>query len=414
VVLDEGGSIEGRVVDHKGSPLRGIELVALLDNGAMDFGGAPPTREASMHRLGLAGGMGAGSARSEADGKFLFERLPEGPFSIVARAPGFEPAAVGPLKPGDRADLILLAQARLSGDVLDAETRLPVAGFGLKLSPTEASDEDRALESGDRLTLDPAHGSFLYTDLPPGDYVLLVHAEGYAPFRGAVKLGPGEAGSVAVVLDHGLRVSGVVRSSSTRAPIAGAEIVAVPGAEEERRIRPRARSDEDGRFLLQGLAAGEYELVVAHPDFIQADEDRTRKVTVPLDAEKDLELRLDPAGRLEGRVTNLPALVSQETEELHVVLLTRLPDEERPDDAASNVRPEKSRWALPLDSSGRYSAVSLRPGTYRLELIKQGGREATFSLKMTLAGQEPLEPGKLLGETEVRAGETARLDAAVR
>jgi hypothetical protein len=70
--------------------------------------------------------------------------------------------------------------------------------------------------------------------------------------------------------------------------------------------------------------------------------------------------------------------------------------------------------ALPLDSSGRYSAVSLRPGTYRLELMNQGGREATFSLKMALAGQQPLKPGKLLGETEVRAGETARLDAAVR
>jgi len=413
VVLDEGGSIEGKVVDPRGNPLRGIELVALLDNGAMDFGDARPEREASMRRFDLAGGMGVGSTKSDADGKFLFERLPEGPFCIVARAPGFEPAAAGPLKPGERADLILLAEARLSGDVRDAETQLPVAGFGLKLSPAEASDDNRALESGDKLTLDPVAGSFLYTGLPPGDYVLLVHADGYAPFRGAVKLGPGETGSVAVLLDHGLRVSGVVRSSSTRAPIAGAEIVAVPGAEEERRIRPRARSDEDGRFLLQGLAAGEYELVAAHPDFIQTDEDRTRKMTLPLDAERDLELRLDPAGRLEGRVTNLPAL-SQGTEEWPVLLLTRLPKEDRPVDGASNVRQEKCRWALPLDSSGRYSAVSLRPGTYRLELMQTGGREATFSLKMALAGQQPLEPGRPLGETEVSAGETAKLDAAVR
>ena len=97
-----------------------------------------------------------------------------------------------------------------------------------------------------------------------------------------------------------------------------------------------------------------------------------------------------------------------------MVLLTRLPKEDRPVDGASNVRPEKCRWVLPLDSSGRYSAVSLRPGTYRLELMQIGGREATFSLKMALAGQQPLEPGRPLGETEVRAGETAKLDAAVR
>jgi hypothetical protein len=138
--------------------------------------------------------------------------------------------------------LTLLALARLSGGVIDAETRLPVAGFGLKLSSADARDDERLLEDH-RLLLDEERGAFVYEELPPGDYVLLVHAEGYAPFRGAVKLEPGQEGSVTVLLDHGLRVSGTVRSSSTRAPIAGAEIIAIPGAEEEREVRMRTRSD---------------------------------------------------------------------------------------------------------------------------------------------------------------------------
>ena len=414
VVLDDGGSIDGKVVDHRGVPLAGIEVVALLANGAMDDGDdGARGGSSSIRRFGIGGGMGVASMRSDASGVFRFERLPEGAFHIVARAPGFEPAAIGPVEAGERADLMLLALARLSGEVLDAETRLPVPAFGLKLVRAGALDEE-LLERAGRLALDESRGTFLYAELPAGDYILFLHADGYVPFRGALKLEPGKDGSVTVVLDHGLRVSGVVRSSSTRTPIAGAEITAVPGIEEEVRGRSRARSDDEGRFLLQGLAAGDYELVAAHPDFVPCREDENRKLTLPLDEERDLAVQLDPAGRLEGRVTNLPPLVGEAPDECHFLLLTRLPERDPRDEAASTDHRERCRWILRLDSSGHYGAVSLRPGTYRLELVDPGSREGNLSPKMVLAGEPSATPGKLLGETEVRAGETARLDAAVR
>jgi len=415
VLLDKGGSIEGTVVDHRGDPLGGIEIVALLHTGAIDIDDESPAQEASrVRRYGFAGAMGAAAARSDAAGRFKLDRLPEGPCLVVARAPGFEPGVVGPVAAGERADVTLLRHAQLSGAVADAETRLPVTGFGLKLSPARGSRDDRSLERDEKLTLDHASATFLYTELPPEDYLLLVHAAGYTPARTAVKLQPGEEGSVTVLLDHGVRIAGIVRSSAAGTPIVGAEVLSVPSVEEEYGLRPTARSDDEGRFLLQGLTAGEYELRATHPDFVQGKDERTRRVTVPFDDEKVFELRLDPAGRLEGRVTHLPPQGGETSTECYVVLLTPLGDDRPSEGEGSSGRRAKSRRAVILDATGRYSFSGLMAATYRLELVKQaGGSDGSLALKMTLAGQPPLEPGKLLGEAEVRPGETTTFDADV-
>lgn len=154
----------------------------------------------------------------------------------------------------------------LTGRVVDEEGR-PVAGAFAYLLPPDAAgflSEEQTL--GARTNED---GEFRIDPAAPGRNDLGVAAEGFVPaLRTDVEVAPRETtGAEDVVLVRGGAIAGTVTTPSGE-PVAGALVRAYRSeAAAEHRFHGRstietaggrARTGEDGRFRIEGLAAGAY------------------------------------------------------------------------------------------------------------------------------------------------------------
>lgn len=159
-------------------------------------------------------------------------------------------------------------------------------------------------------------GEFTMQNVPPGRFRLVVDAlppqlwvesvrfgDQVVPPAG-FEIGPGMNAMVEIVLGTGFgRVSGVVVDSEQR-PAAGVPVVVAPdpfaGEDQAEKFR-LVTTDQNGRFQTGPLPPGEYRAYAwdevedsdaLDPEFLKKFEDRSRKVTVKLDAEERLELKV--------------------------------------------------------------------------------------------------------------------------
>lgn len=146
------GSLEGGVRDEEGSPLAGAQVVGLF-------------RAAE----------GAETSKVDDKGHYSFRNVPPGSHFIRASAPGFMTAGKSVEVVGDRPTTCSFALARgsisLAGKVadqggagVDSEVYLLSGGIVVTRTNTKAGD-----------------GGFVFSDLVPGNYELMIVAPGYAP-----------------------------------------------------------------------------------------------------------------------------------------------------------------------------------------------------------------------------------------
>jgi hypothetical protein len=125
----------------------------------------------------------------------------------------------------------------------------------------------RTLRGGARRSFEDAGGSFRWDKLAPGSYVLTASAPGKPPTRsGAIAVSSGAAtGGVRIVLPRGGTVSGRVFDESRR-PIDGVDLRfdAVSSVLES---SASAKSDDWGRYRLEGAPAGPFTLRVQKDGF---------------------------------------------------------------------------------------------------------------------------------------------------
>ncbi|MFG0320028.1 MAG: carboxypeptidase regulatory-like domain-containing protein, partial [Planctomycetota bacterium JB042] len=239
---------------------------------------------------------------TDEEGRFRIEGLTtDEAFWIWVRSDGHGDLLLrGALPDTDDLEIVLPRPAGFSGIVLDRGTGEPVDRFRV---------EARNLVNFDRVdrTFEAADGQFAVGGLNPGLYRYTVEADGYERhFDGRLRLGPGEtkAGEI-VLLDAGARIEGVVLDATTDEPIAEARVV--PGAEKGpyyRRILPRmfaaARTDEEGRFSLTGVGAGDRTLTASHPRYVrrsvELEQVRARE------RRTEVVIRLARGGAIAGRV----------------------------------------------------------------------------------------------------------------
>jgi protocatechuate 3,4-dioxygenase beta subunit len=415
VVLDAGGSIRGRVVDHRQEPLVGIEVVAFLElDAAGDRAGSFEGRRGGMGRreeeMMLLGGVGSASTKTDDRGSYVLTHLPEGKFRVVARAAGYDPAELRDVESGEAADLVLAPFARLRGRVVDAASGAAVNAFQLSLDAK--SDEGSWREDWKRRReVAQAEGHFEYEDLRAGEYRVRARSPGYGAARREVTLLPGQEIEVEIALELGLRVEGVVYSADSGATIAGATIrlyARNQGGIEDIDTSSEGRSGGDGRFELSGLASGECEVWVTHPDYYVEAGSSGVKLQLPMEEPRALEFPMRLAGRLEGRIRGLRAI--DRSKGSYLLRLEREPPAEstRPEDSAAEPQPPAESTQAWIHEDGNYSAVSLKPGKYRVGL-----QSHTWRIDGDNAPPQPTEPVPL-GEIEVRAGETARFDSEAR
>jgi len=244
------------------------------------------------------------------------------------------------------------AGGTISGRVVEKGTKKPITSFQAGVSTS------RGGSSGGFMMMGPPQlkaftsddGSFTLEHVPAGAMTLLANAPGYASGRMSVDVVDGKAlTDVVLELDTGVRLSGKV-TGANGAPLSDVTVAVTPsstGAFAMRGSLPRANTDANGEYTLDGLESGEESVQFSHPKHV----DVTRKVTLK-GRETKLDVQLSAGNRVTGVVT---------TED-------GMPVGDADVSASSGMMPRETR----TNASGTFEFDSLTPGRYRFSAAKAG------------------------------------------
>jgi uncharacterized surface anchored protein len=135
-----------------------------------------------------------GAQTTGADGRYLFEELVAGLYTLVVSAESYQPVAVGVTVPGTgrcEQDVALQGGSRLRG--------VATVGDGRAVPDARITLLDRQGNVVAMTTTDDT-GEYAFTDLPEGDYTVI--ASGYPPVASALRVAGGDQGRHDVRLGH--------------------------------------------------------------------------------------------------------------------------------------------------------------------------------------------------------------------
>ncbi len=300
IVLERGGTIAGRVIWPDGRPAVGA------------------TVETSVERMGFFGDRTL-RTKADVDGRFAFTGLAGGPFPVIASAAPetderggqagaeqgriigfFDSIAIrDPSRPEgawtalaesvaiDSLDLVLELEGPLTveGRVVD-DLGAPVRSFRISAGPAPSENGAVFGSFGD------SDGSFQLRGFRRGEWWFAAEADDHASGAEPLVVSLPAAELVTVVLVRGARIAGVVLAPDGT-PVRGASVVLAGNRQSPRPAmyppmsKGEARTDELGRFALEGVAAAGRSLVARHPDWAPSE-------ALVVDA--------PPAGSIEGVV----------------------------------------------------------------------------------------------------------------
>lgn len=155
--------------------------------------------------------------------------------------------------PRDAADRIRLPASfatvetpgEIRGQVLDVETRMPIAGAAVSLD-------------GTRTTTSAADGSFLFAGLPEGGYSLQATSAGYAESYSSMSfkrlsLGPGDRVTRTLLLSPPLRLQGRIVDRAG-APVGGLRVQMFAAFGDRLLPLAQTQTDETGHYAFDGQA----------------------------------------------------------------------------------------------------------------------------------------------------------------
>ncbi|HCJ09660.1 MAG TPA: hypothetical protein DHW14_00640 [Clostridiales bacterium] len=309
-----------------------------------------------------------GTVVTEPGGRYLFDTLQPGSYSLVFRAPGYQARVIGLTIRGPGQGVVVDAglekpPSGVKGRVVAADTGRPIPGAAVlvALSGSEPVVVVRA----------DAEGYYVVTGLAPRPYLLTASAVGRADqVRGAAP-GPGETATVDFALwPSAGAVKGQVTDAETGEPVAGAAVSILTA--DNLRVAEVATSSR-GVYRTPGLSPGRYFLVFSGPGYAA----RSRSVTAEAGAETVVDAALEPdPGVVEGCVTD-----ARTGEPLVAEIAAK--------DAAGAVI-----VCVPAAGTGLYRLERLR-GTYTVQFTRPGYVSETRTVT-------------------VAAGEVVELDLALR
>lgn len=231
------------------------------------------------------------TVETSADGSFTFTAA-QGVFLLLARH-GTDGSPTVRSSGGD-VTLRVQRDATLQGTVRD-EQGAPVPMFSVLLQSKQGALELNAVEP---LHVVDADGAFLFGNLSPGSYEVVIAAPGLAPSTPqVVELAPGETRTAEFTLGRGVQVQGSIVSRASRAPLRGAQVSLERSADDT--ALPVARTDENGRFSLGGLTPGRRSL------FAEAEGHDARLLSLEVSASGATGLVIDLAPIPDGGAPQL-------------------------------------------------------------------------------------------------------------
>ena len=267
--FEAGFEISGRVVDAAGAPLEGA-TVQIMEKGGGRRSFLGPTQE-----------------RSDAGGSFRFTSIAPGVYRVVASHPN--------TLEGEYEEDVAVRDQSISGLEIQLRQGTTLSG---QISGLEYDDMVQVrvrTSGGGRGGQVDYEGQYRLEHVPPGEWDAVAILEGSGrQVRQSVRI---EEGAQEVTLDFefgsGLRLTGTVLVDQE--PLAGA-IVTLRGESVAARFRSSTRYD--GKFFLEGLEAGRYEIR------IQGQESGLNTSrTVDITSDDDLLIEMTTA-RLAGRVVD--------------------------------------------------------------------------------------------------------------
>ena len=336
--LGKGGSVGGTVL-AAGRPVAGAQ-VTLSATGDTGFRAG----------AGMVGG-GEQNALSDEGGRFRFERLRPGRYTLAAALRDQSSAPAEAVVTGDDAQEVqlLLSEGAL---VRGLVTGLPDA----QLTGVNVSAQGQDYFATTRTS---AGGAFELTGVPEGLVTLRANAgdflTGSRSASTTVTIGPGQAEAAAeIVFEQGFRVEGHVTRAGR--PVSDAMVMAFPEAGSRRSAS--GRTDEAGGYALEGLDEGRYTITAD----AQGGGPIRRTVDISGDATVDLEA---PPARLAGTV------VEAESGRALGDVGVRIEDE------GGGMRFVNMATT---DSSGRFAFEDLEPRPYRVSFQKPAYQVETREL----------------------------------
>ena len=270
---------------------------------------------------------------NDPDGRFKREDLDPGRYEVKLRAAGYVPFTTRlDIAQGERLEqnFTLVRAGRLAGVVVDQATRAPLRGAFVKLVPdtrrpvTEAQpgkgkgvprvgepaqeevvDEGKEREEDRRAMFDyyrntnlggaektAEDGSFLIDTVPAGPQRVLVSHPDYVQFeRGAIDIPLGDAAEMEFALSPGMHIAGEVVDESGEAR-AGIVVFLRGAVAGNRLVRKADTTDVDGRFRIEGIAAGRYRVLAT----VRGGGARSEVQVITLDRSRDDFQLVLPAG----------------------------------------------------------------------------------------------------------------------
>jgi len=274
-----------------------------------------------------------------------------GCYGLSASAAGFMPQYYGGNDPSapcvevppsgivEGIDFHLRRAGSIGGRVTDAATGDPVvsalvvafpAGFDSMPPRGDPGGDGTDPFPGPGSAITDEHGEYVIEGVPPGEFIVVAHGEGYVPefFDEAGRIEDAtpvpvleqqEIRHIDFTLGHGGCISGLV-TSDTGEPVEGAQVWVFPsfwtdvagrGPHPERSTRQmNGITGPDGRYSLCGLSAGDYFVQVWAEGFLVEFYDDAERfedadpVAVPSDGEvTGIDFALSRGGRIEGVIT---------------------------------------------------------------------------------------------------------------
>ncbi len=281
-------SASGQVVVPEGQAEVGAEIVfetGFRIDGRFTRAGEP-VPEAHVVAFSRGGAGRSSSGSTDASGSFTLEGLAAGSYEVRASTFGQSGRSTSARQTVElRGDLTLDLEAplgRLSGVVLEAETRRPIGGAVVELQAGEGALERAATDSAGRFELE---------DLDPGARSLSVRKPGYETATRTASVA--ESGSeITVELRRGEGIGLVVRDGIYGTPLRHVFVRVLDGGGASL-FTGGVSLDGEGRGEVPGLAPGAYEVRADAASYAPVT---ARGVVVPAPA---LALALTPGGTLE-------------------------------------------------------------------------------------------------------------------
>jgi protocatechuate 3,4-dioxygenase beta subunit len=284
IVLGAGAKLTGRLTNEEDEPVRGKVFLRSLDGG--------PVGGLLARRL---------SAESDDEGRFALDAVPSGEHALQAESQGYgaktiEIAVSARSKEEDLGEIVLERGLAIEGRVVGADG-IPVPEARVVAFKTSGGMMSFAATEQIESTSD-AEGRFMVAGLGEGVYDVFATAPGF----GRAEPTPAEAGArnVTLTLKPAGSIRGAVVDPEGRAVTSYRAMARSP---ESRGWGGGSEADEEnGTFVLESVAEGEYVVEIVAPDFVS---EAVSGVRVTGGSITDVgTIRLRRGGRLEGTVVD--------------------------------------------------------------------------------------------------------------